>query len=262
MRVISWNVNGIRARADRLAALLDRHDPDVICLQETKATDADLPMGLFMFRGYEVVHHGQPSYNGVAIASKHPIEDVQRGFPGDPLAEERRVLAATIQGVRIYNLYVPNGKSPEHPDYRTKLAWYRALTEHTRDALGTHEALLQVGDYNVAPTDADVHDPEAWREHIHCTTPEREALQDLMGTGLQDLYRLGSHEETDWTWWSYQGGALHKGEGLRIDLALGSAPVAKACTGVAVDREERKKSTGPGNPSDHAPVLVDLELAP
>ncbi len=259
MKVITWNVNSLRARLPRTLALLDRHKPDVLCLQETKLTDEAFPEEPFRERGYHVEAHGQKSYNGVAIVSREPLEDVTKGFPGDPAPEQSRVIAGTVGGIRVVNLYVVNGKSVEHPDYALKLAWLDALDAWLCAVVEPESPLLVVGDYNVAPADIDVHDPELWRGQNLCSDAERERFAALFKGGLRDLFRECYPEEQKFTWWDYRNGAFHKNLGLRIDLALGTRPLAERCKWVEVDREERKPSTGEGKPSDHAPLVVHLD---
>lgn len=258
LKVITWNVNSIRQRMDRLLALLDRHDPDVVCLQETKIVDGDFPRAPIEAKGYTVALHGQKTYNGVAILSKRPMDDIGIGFDGDPLPDHARAIHATIDGFRIFGLYVPNGKAPGTEPYEAKLQWYRALKAHLEAHHAPDEPVLLVGDFNVAPEPRDVHDPKRWEGKIHFSEPERAHLEDLMSWGLVDLLRLHTQEADIHTWWDYRLGAFHRGWGLRIDLALGSDAVARRCTSVVVDREERKPTAGEGKPSDHAPVVVTL----
>ncbi len=258
MKVITWNVNSLRARYDRTLALLQRHEPDVLCLQELKMLEGEFPFDAFRELGYESVALGQKSYNGVAIISRLPMENVTRGFDGDPAPEQSRVVAADIAGVRIANLYVVNGKSIEHPDYQLKLSWLEALNGWLTSTCPAGSPLLVVGDFNIAPEDIDVHDPDAWRGQNLCSEPERERLRALCGGALTDTFRHLYPGEQRFTWWDYRNGAFHKNLGLRIDLAVASAPVLERCISVEVDREERKLSTGEGKPSDHAPVIVTL----
>jgi exodeoxyribonuclease III len=258
VKVITWNVNSLRARYDRTLALLQRHEPDVLCLQELKMLEAEFPFDAFRELGYESVALGQKSYNGVAIISRLPMENVTRGFEGDPAPAQSRVIAADIGGIRIANLYVVNGKSIEHPDYQLKLAWIEALNNWLTSTCPAGSPLLVVGDFNVAPADIDVHDPDAWRGQNLCSEPERERLRALCGGAMTDVFRHLYPEDQRFTWWDYRNGAFHKNLGLRIDLAIASTPVLERCVSVEVDREERKLSTGEGKPSDHAPVIVTL----
>lgn len=259
MKIITWNVNSIRVRLPRLLALLERHEPDLVCLQETKVTDDTFPFEEIAALGYRAEVHGQKTYNGVALLSREPVQDVRRGFSGDPVPEEARVIAGSLRGLRVYDLYVINGKAVGDPKYDRKLAWLDALAADLAEREDPAAPLLLVGDFNITPDDRDVHDPERWAGSVHCSGPERERLHGLMGWGLQDLFRLFQEEGGHFSWWDYRGGAFHRGWGLRIDLALGSASVAARCVDVEIEREERKTSTGEGKPSDHAPVIVTLE---
>ena len=259
MKLISWNVNSVRARLERLLAVLDRHQPDVLCLQETKSTDATFPYEAIREAGYHAVTHGQKTYNGVALLTREPAEDVTRGFTGDPIPEQARVIGAEVAGVRVIDVYVVNGKEVGDPKYDIKLAWLDALASWLDETYAPDQPLVITGDFNVAPTDDDVHDPERWRDRILCSAPERERLQRLLSWGTVDLHRQASPDETEFTWWDYRFGAFPRGWGLRIDLALGTAPLAARLTSVGVVRDERHKSGGEGNPSDHAPLIVDFE---
>lgn len=258
MKVITWNVNSLRARFERTKALLARHEPDILCLQETKVTDADFPFADFAAMGYSAVSLGQRAYNGVAILSRHPATEIRRGFPGDPVPEQSRALSADLEGIRVLNLYVINGKSVDHPDYQLKLRWLEALDAWLCETVDPLQPLLVVGDFNVTPRDIDVHDPEAWRGQNLCSEPERERLNGLLGGRLTDLYRRLYPDDQRFTWWDYRNGAFHKNLGLRIDLALATETVVPRCLSVDIDREERKPSTGEGKPSDHAPLIVTL----
>jgi len=261
VRVVSWNVNSLRRRLPRVLGLLERHEPDLLCLQETKVSDDEFPHQDFHDAGWEAVVHGQRTYNGVAMVHRRgeQLEDVQRGFPGDPVPEEARVLVATFRGVRVANLYVINGQEVGSEKYERKLRWLDALQAWLAEALAPADPWLLVGDFNVAPGDEDVWDPEVWRGRIMFSEPEHERLERLMGLGLEDLYRRVHPDGRDFTWWDYRGGAFHRKHGLRIDLALGTPPVARRCRDVAVDRDERKKGAWEVGPSDHAPLVVDLE---
>lgn len=262
MKVITWNVNSLRARYERTLALLARHEPDVLCLQETKLVDGEFPFAEFRERGYESVATGQKSYNGVAILSRLPMEDVQVSFPGTPAPDAARVISATIAGMRVIDVYVVNGKSVAHPDYQLKLEWLEALDAWLSETRSPAEPLLMVGDFNIAPTDLDVWDPELWEGQNLASEPERERLRGLLGGQLTDVYRHLYPTEQKFSWWDYRGGNFHKGMGLRIDLALATAPVVERCRAMSIDREERKPSTGEGKPSDHAPVILELDWPP
>ena len=260
MRIATWNVNSVRQRMPRLLPWLDERRPDVVCLQETKITDAAFEELLgeeLAARGYAVAAHGQGQWNGVAILSRVGLDDVVSGLAGAPDWEvpEARAVAATCAGIRVHSLYVPNGRTPDSDHYRYKLAWLAALREVV--AAGPADAIL-CGDINIAPTDEDVFDPDAYAGHTHVTPPEREALGALQALGFHDVVRERWPSERIFTYWDYRAGMFHKDLGMRIDLALASAPVAARVRAAWVDRQARK-GTGP---SDHAPVMVDLDEAP
>ncbi len=257
MKIVTWNVNSIRARLARTLALLERHQPDLLCLQETKVTDELFPWAEVERLGYHAQHLGQRGYNGVALLSRQPLADVTRGFAGDP-TDQARVISGEIEGLRVTNLYVVNGEAVSSPKYEVKLAWLAALAEWLRSEHDPTKPHLLVGDFNIAPEDRDIHDPELWRGRVLASDPERERLRSILGWGTTDLLRLRSAESGIHTWWDYQQGAFHRGWGLRIDLALGTSPVAERLTRVSIDREERKPTSGEGKPSDHAPVIVEL----
>jgi exodeoxyribonuclease-3 len=260
VRVATWNVNSVKQRLPRLLPWLDQREPDVVCLQETKLAD-DAFMALLgeelEQRGYAIAVYGQAQWNGVAILSRVGLDEVAIGLedgPGFPEPEARAV-AATCDGVRIHSVYVPNGREPDSDHYRYKLAWLSALRAVV-DA-GPEPALV-CGDMNIAPTDADVFDPEAYIGQTHVTPPERAALAELQAVGLHDVVRDHWPSETVFTYWDYRAGMFHQDLGMRIDLVLASAPVADRVRAAWVDRQARK---GKG-PSDHAPVIVDLDEAP
>jgi exodeoxyribonuclease-3 len=260
VRIATWNVNSVKQRLPRLLPWLDEREPDVVCLQETKLADEALRNLLgaeLSGRDYEVAVHGEASWNGVAILSRVGIEDVVAGLadgPGFP-HQEARALAATCGGVRVHSVYVPNGREPGSEHYEYKLAWLAALREVV--AAGP-EAALVCGDLNIAPADEDVFDPEAYAGQTHVTAPERAALAELQAVGLRDVLRDRWPGERVFSYWDYRAGMFHKDLGMRIDLILASAPVADRVRAAWVDRQARK---GKG-PSDHAPVVVDLDEAP
>jgi exodeoxyribonuclease-3 len=258
VKLITWNVNSVRQRLARLIALLNRHEPDVLCLQEIKVTDDIFPLMEVTAAGYTCVSYGQKAYNGVAILAREPLLDVSLGFKNDPVPEEARVISATIGDLRVVNAYVVNGKSTTDPAYQIKLRWLDALA----DWLTTYDKarpLVVVGDFNVAPTDLDVYDPLLWRGKNLASEPERERVRRLESQGLIDLGRAFAGEtEGPFTYWDYRMGAFHRGWGLRIDLLLGSTQVAERVISVEVDREERKPTAGEGKPSDHAPLILTL----
>jgi len=221
--------------------------------------DEAFPVAELAPLGYRAELYGQKTYNGVALLSHEPLGAVSRGFPGDPVPEEARVLSGELAGVRVINLYVVNGQTVSSPKYETKLAWLDAVERWLAASHDPGRPLLLVGDFNIAPEDRDVHDPERWRGQVLCSEPERERLRALLGWGTVDLLRQTTAEAGLYTWWDYRMGAFHRGWGLRIDLALGTRAVAERLSGVTIDRDERKPTSGEGKPSDHAPVIVTLE---
>jgi exodeoxyribonuclease-3 len=260
MKLVTWNVNSVRQRLPRLLALLARHEPDVVCLQETKVEEASFPLLELQAAGYETATHGQRAYNGVAILSRLGLADVRYGFDGDPVPEQARVLSALVGDVRVVCAYVVNGKAVGDPAYDMKLAWLDALRTWLASSFDPNDPLVICGDFNVAADDRDVWDPDLWRGKNLASEPERERLRALMAWGLTDLGRAAAGDvQGPFTFWDYTAGAFHKGWGLRIDLALGSAPVAAGLHEVLADREERKLTTGEGKPSDHAPLVVTFD---
>jgi exodeoxyribonuclease-3 len=261
VRVATWNVNSIKQRVPRLLPWLDEREPDVVCLQETKLADAgfdDLLGDELRERGYEWAAHGEGAWNGVAILSRVGLEEVVPGLPGGPgfPEQEARAVSATCDGVRIWSVYVPNGREPDSDHYRYKLGWLAALRD---DVAAGPDAVMVCGDVNIAPTDADVFDPAAYEGHTHVTPPERAALAQLESAGLHDVVRdRWPDTERVFSYWDYRAGMFHKDLGMRIDLILAGAPVAARVEAAWIDRKARK---GKG-PSDHAPVIVDLDAAP
>jgi exodeoxyribonuclease III len=261
VRIATWNVNSAKQRVPRLLPWLDERQPDVICLQDTKLADdsfLDLLGDELAERDYEVAAHGEATWNGVAILSRFGLDDVVRGLgedaPGFPHTEARAV-SATCGGIRVVTVYVPNGRVPGSEHYAYKLAWLASL--RTMVAAGP-DATVVCGDFNIAPTDDDVFDPDAYIGQTHVTPPEREALGELQALGLHDVVRERWPGETVFTYWDYRAGMFHQDLGMRIDLVLASAPVADRVRAAWVDRQARKGS----GPSDHAPVIVDLDEAP
>jgi exodeoxyribonuclease-3 len=260
MRVVTWNVNSVKQRVPRLLPWLDEREPDVVCLQETKLTDdafRELLGEPLAERGYEIAVRGEASWNGVAILSRVGLEEVATefdGWPGFP-GPEARAVAATCGGVRVWSVYVPNGREPGSEHYEYKLRWLASLRESV--AAGP-DAVMVCGDMNIAPTDEDVFDPAAYEGHTHVTPPEREALAELESVGLHDVVRDRWPDERVFSYWDYRAGMFHKDLGMRIDLILAGAPVAQRVKAAWIDRKARK---GKG-PSDHAPVMVDLDEAP
>lgn len=262
MRIATWNVNSIRSRVDRVTAWLERSDVDVLLMQETKAKDEQFPYLAFEGLGYEVAHHGLNQWNGVAIASRVGLEDVSVGFPdlpgwGEPAAPEARAIGATCQGVRLWSLYVPNGRALDDPHLEYKLAWLETLRAQTRAWREAYPDLPLAlgGDWNIAPQDDDVWDMAAFEGKTHVSPRERAAFQAFLDDGMVDLVRPHAPGPGVYTYWDYQQLAFPKRRGMRIDFVLGNPALEARVTGAAIDREERK---GKGA-SDHAPVVVELD---
>jgi exodeoxyribonuclease III len=260
VRLATWNVNSVKQRLPRLLPWLDERQPDVVCLQETKLTEeafTDLLEAELAARGYEVAVHGEASWNGVAILSRVGLEDVVSGLDGAPgfPDPEARAVAATCAGIRVFSVYVPNGREPGSDHYAYKLEWLAALRDVV--AAGPEETVV-CGDMNIAPADADVFDPEAYAGHTHVTEPERAALAELQALGLRDVVRDRWPQERIFSYWDYRAGMFHRDLGMRIDLILAGAPIADRVRAAWIDRKARK---GKG-PSDHAPVVADLDEAP
>jgi exodeoxyribonuclease-3 len=260
MRLVTWNVNSVKQRLPRLLPWLDERQPDVVCLQETKLADDKFQELLgeeLAGRGYEVAAHGEATWNGVAILSRVGLDDVVAGIPGSPgfPHPEARAVSATCGGIRVVSVYVPNGRVPGSEHYEYKLAWLASLRAMV--AAGP-EATVVCGDINIAPADADVFDPDAYIGQTHVTAPERAALAELQALGLRDVVRDRWPTERVFSYWDYRAGMFHQDLGMRIDLILASAPVAERVKAAWIDRQARK-GTGP---SDHAPVIVDLDEAP
>jgi len=255
MLIAAWNVNSLNMRLPRLLAWLAANRPDIVCLQETKLEDAKFPVLETTAAGYTAHFAGQKTYNGVAILVRSDLaaSDVAMGIPGFD-DEQKRVIAATIAGIRIVGVYVPNGQAVASDKYRYKLAWYAALADMLRGELARHPALAVLGDFNVAPEDRDVHDPALWAGQVLCSDPERAAFRALLDAGLSDSFRLFEQPERTFSWWDYRQLAFPKNNGLRIDHILLSPTLASRCAASRIDRAARKGE----KPSDHAPVLVEL----
>lgn len=255
MKIATWNVNSITARLPLVLKWLDESRPDVLCLQETKCTDDRFPVKAFEELGYVSETFGQPTYNGVAIVSIPACKDVQRGFPDDDKSAHARLIAATIKGVRVVNVYIPNGASVGSEKYCFKLEWMRRLREFFDSRYETGEPVFLCGDFNVAPEDRDVHNPIIWQDRILFSEPEKAALDEVKKWGFVDAFRLHNSEGKQFSWWDYRAGAFRRNLGLRIDHVWVSPPLAKRCTAAFIDKEPR----GWERPSDHAPVIVELE---
>ena len=261
MRLATWNVNSLRSRIDRVEGFLQRQDVDVLALQETKARMDQLPLMGLESLGYEVAAAGTNQWNGVAIISRVGLEDVQVGFDampgyGDPVEAESRAIGAVAGGVRVWSVYVPNGRKPDDPHYVYKLDWLARLRAASTSWLDDQSAI--VGDWNVCPTDEDVFDPKQFAKSTHVTPPERAAFQAFLDDGWTDTARPHTPGPDGYTYWDYYRQRFERNRGLRIDFVLGSPALAARVTGAFVDRDERDPARGTGSPSDHAPVVVDL----
>ena len=256
MKIATWNVNSLRVRLEHVADWLGSSTADVVGLQELKLPDEDFPQAEVEALGLHAAWFGQRTYNGVAILSREPISDVITGIPAfdDP---QRRVIAGTVGGVRVINVYVPNGQAVGSDKYAYKLAWLERLRDYVARELAAHERLVVVGDYNIAPEDRDVHDPARWEGSVHVSPPERAALRELLSTGLEDTFRLFEQPPETFSWWDYRMGAFRRNHGLRIDLVLASATLSRSCIGCHVDRRPRTWE----RPSDHAPVIATFDIA-
>ena len=252
MKVCTWNVNSIRSRLERILAWTRREEPDVLCFQEIKTTDELFPAAPFAELGYHVETWGQPTYNGVAILSRTELADVTRGLPGDGPDAQRRLIAATTKGIRIANVYVPNGQSPESDKFVYKMDWLKRLRSFLEETADPGDPLVLLGDFNIAPEERDVRYPDLWRGHIHFHPKEHAALARITSWGLYDLLRKTHEEGGLYSWWDYRQLAFQKNNGLRIDLILGTKKMLDRCTGVEIFRDERKGES----PSDHVPVVA------
>jgi len=255
MKIAAWNVNSLKVRLPQLLDFLATRQPDAVCLQETKLTDESFPVAELAAAGYRVAFSGQKTYNGVAIVSRAEPADLQIGIPGLE-DEQKRVIAATVAGIRLACVYCPNGQSLDSDKYPYKLAWYDPLTLWLKDELTRHPNLAVLGDYNIAPEDRDVHDPEAWKDSVLVSEPERARFRALLELGLKDSFRLFEQPEKTFSWWDYRMMGFRRNHGLRIDHILLSAPLAAACTSSTIDRDMRKLE----RPSDHAPVVAEIGI--
>ncbi|WP_085314675.1 exodeoxyribonuclease III [Derxia lacustris] len=253
MQIATWNVNSLGVRLPHVLAWLQANPVDALCLQETKLTDDKFPAAAFSELGYHSTFIGQKTYNGVAILSRTPAEDVIANLPGFE-DEQKRVLTATVDGLRLVCAYFPNGQALDSDKYPYKLAWCDAMLRHVGEQLAAHPRLALLGDYNIAPEDRDVHDPAAWAGQVLVSEPERERFRALLALGLVDSYRLFDQPERSFSWWDYRQLGFQKNRGLRIDHILLSPALREACSACVIDRAERKKP----QPSDHAPVVATL----
>lgn len=253
MKLATWNVNSLKVRLPHLADWLAKARPDIVCLQELKTEDAKFPRADLEAVGYQSAFAGQKTYNGVAILARSAPLDVSFGIPGF-LDEQKRVIAATVDGVRVICVYCPNGQAVGSEKYEYKLRWFAALKDYVAAELTRRPQLAVAGDFNVAPEDRDVHDPKAWEGQVHVSEPERAAWRALLGLGLKDAFRLFEQPEKIYSWWDYRMVAFRRNAGLRIDQVLVSAELAQRCTACSVVKEPRKLE----RPSDHAPVVAEF----
>ena len=251
MKIATWNVNSLKVRLPHVLDWLAAAQPDALCLQELKCENKAFPLAEIEAAGYHAVFNGQKTYNGVAILSRRPATEVSLDIPGFA-DEQKRIIAATVDGVRVVCGYFPNGQAVGSEKFAYKMAWLEALTDWLRAELRITPQLVLAGDYNVAPEDRDAH-PD-WKDEIHVSVPERDAFKALLDIGLTDAFRLFEQEERSFSWWDYRMGAYRKNHGLRIDLALLTRPLAERCADVSIDTRPRELE----RPSDHAPVVVEL----
>lgn len=259
LKIASWNVNSLKVRLPHVLAWTAEMQPDILALQETKQTDDKFPVAELQVAGYHSVFSGQPTYNGVAVLSREPGRDMVTDVPGldDP---QRRILAVTVPTalgeVRIIDLYVVNGSEVGSEKFDYKLDWLQKVTAWLALEMQQHERVVVLGDFNIAPDDRDVHDPEAWRDKVLCSVPERQALQDIYALGLVDTFRLFEQEERIFSWWDYRMNAFRRKMGLRIDLILASSAMAENCIASYIDIEPRRQE----RPSDHAPAVAEFSV--
>ncbi|MEE4174987.1 MAG: exodeoxyribonuclease III [Xanthomonadales bacterium] len=256
MKVATWNVNSLNVRLPHVLAWCAEAEPDILGLQETKLVDEKFPEAELRDAGYHAAFSGQPTYNGVALLSRQgPAVDVVTDIPGldDP---QRRIIAGTVGDLRVINLYVVNGKEVGSDKFEYKLHWLEQVTAWIATEMERHDRVVVMGDFNIAPDDRDVHDPEAWSGSILCSEPEREALQSILGLGLTDTFRMFDQPEKTFSWWDYRRVAFRRNAGLRIDLVLASQALADRCTRAWIDKEPRRQE----RPSDHTPAIAEFEL--
>lgn len=256
MKIASWNVNSLRVRLPQVLAWVTRYQPDILALQETKVTNEIFPLADIESAGYHAVYSGQKTYNGVAILFKQACQDVVTDLPGldDP---QRRILGVTVGDIRVLNLYVVNGSEVGSEKYRYKLEWLDCVTDYIKGQLHHYPNYIVLGDFNIAPDDRDVHDPERWHERILCSTLERAALNRVLDLGFKDSFRLFEQQPNSFSWWDYRAAGFRRNAGLRIDLVLASDLLSRRCVSSEIDKEPRRWE----RPSDHAPVMATFELA-
>ena len=254
LKIASWNVNSLKVRLPQVLQWLESARPDILGLQETKLADENFPAAEIEEAGYHVHYSGQKTYNGVALLSKTEASDILTDLPGieDP---QRRVIGATVGGLRVLNLYVPNGQEVGSDKFDYKLHWLGCLSQYVQEQLKHYPKLVVMGDFNIAPDERDVHDPIIWEDHVLFSGPERDAFQGLLSHGLQDTFRLFEQADKSYSWWDYRANAFKRNLGLRIDHILASEPLAEQCRASYVDKEPRKWE----RPSDHAPVVAEFE---
>lgn len=255
MKLATWNVNSLRVRLPQVLDWLQANEPDILCIQETKLRDEDFPAGDLGELGYTCAFSGQKTYNGVAVAARSALEDVATELPGldDP---QRRVLSARIGGIRVLNLYVPNGQEVGSEKYQYKLSWLEHLVAHARALLSIDSRVVICGDFNIAPEDRDVHDPDAWRGRVLCSESERDAFRALTSVGFKDAFRKFEQPDDAYSWWDYRAAAFRRNMGLRIDHILCSESLYDCVSSCTIDRKPR----GLERPSDHAPVVAEIAL--
>ncbi|MEI8362603.1 MAG: exodeoxyribonuclease III [Betaproteobacteria bacterium] len=253
MKFATWNVNSLNVRLPHVLDWLRNNPIDVLCLQETKQEDVKFPYEALKEAGYEAVHIGQKTYNGVAIISRHPLTDIQRNIPNFE-DNQQRVIAATINGIRVICAYIPNGQAVDSEKYQYKMRWLTALTAWLKTELVAHPKLMLLGDYNIAPEDRDCHDPEAWLGQILVSPAEREAFQALINLGLHDSFRLFEQDEKSFSWWDYRMMGFRRNFGMRIDHILVSDALKATCLAATIDKAPRKLE----RPSDHTPVILEI----
>lgn len=254
MKIATWNVNSLKVRLPQVLQWLTDNPIDILCLQETKMTDDKFPVASIEAAGYQVAFTGQKTYNGVAILSKHPLTEVVKNIPSFE-DEQQRIIAATIEGMRVVCAYIPNGQAVDSDKYQYKLRWLEGLHGWLAKECEAHPNLVLLGDYNIAPDERDVHDPVAWQGQVLVSEPERAAFQRLLGLGLKDAFRLFEQPEKLFSWWDYRQMAFRRNMGLRIDHILLSNPLAARCSACVIDKMPRKWE----QPSDHTPVVATLD---
>ncbi len=252
--IATWNVNSLNVRLEQVIQWISQHQPDILALQETKIVDEKFPVNAFQQIGYQVIYSGQRTYNGVAIISKSTMEDVVTDITdlSDP---QRRILAVTIDGIRVINVYVPNGQSVDSDKYSYKLHWLEKMRDYLAKQLQSYPRLVVLGDFNIAPTDLDVHDPQQWQGQVLVSAAERQAFQAMLDCGLADSFRLLHAEEQLFSWWDYRAAAFRRNNGLRIDHILISKELADICQAAYIDKEPRKLE----RPSDHTVVVAEFD---